>query len=414
MNYRFQRFTGVYNEFIHQFLGKIGDYKNVSYNELYSKIVQTLYGTANFYSQHMKRLGNSAQDIFADVEPLQKAWAKENSVNYNEVDWLKDIAIKQIKAFKPDVLFLQNLYIFDQKFQQHIRKELDKPIIIIGHRSAPTNDFSVFNNLNLILTAAPHFFRKMKQHGAKAVFMPLAFEKSVIDCLPCNFNREIDFSFVGTVGSPNDAHSQRYLILEKLLEATPIQIWSNVSPKPGNKKKRSLNKFIYELNNLLNKLEIPNEIRGKIPVIRRGARWKFDPTAPSIGEKFPDRIFCPVFGLDNYSVLARSKITFNHHIDCAENYAGNIRLYEATGMGACLITDWKSNLSELFKIDHEIVTYRSADECTEKVNYLLKNDSVRKDIAIAGQKRTLKDHTYKNRLERLNAIIIDELKENRF
>lgn len=411
MNYRFQRFTGVYNEFIHQFLGNMGDCKNLSYKELYSKIVQTLYGTSNFYSQHMKRFGNAAQDIFADVEPLQKAWAKENDVNYNEVNWLQDIAINQIKAFKPDVLFLQNLYIFDQKFQQHVRKEIDKSIIIIGHRSAPTIDFSVFNNLDLILTAAPHFFRKMKQHGAKAVYMPLAYEKSVADHLPSNLYRNINFSFVGTLGSPNGAHSQRYLILEKLLKATPIQIWSNVSQHPGNKKKQILNKFIYEFNNLLNKLEIPSEMRAKIPVIRRGAKWKFDPTAPSIGQKFPNRIFNPVFGLDNYSILARSKITFNHHIDCAENYAGNIRLYEATGMGACLITDWKSNLSDLFEIDQEIVAYSSAGECTEKVNYLLENDNVRKDIARTGQKRTLKDHTYENRLERLNAILLEELKK---
>lgn len=43
-------------------------------------------------------------------------------------------------------------------------------------------------------------------------------------------------------------------------------------------------------------------------------------------------------------------------------------------MGACLVTDWKENLHEMFEPEKEVVTYRSADEMVEKVNYLLAHD----------------------------------------
>ena len=43
-------------------------------------------------------------------------------------------------------------------------------------------------------------------------------------------------------------------------------------------------------------------------------------------------------------------------------------------------TDTGSNLKDLFTADKEVVTYNSEDELFEKLNYLLNNDSVRKEI----------------------------------
>jgi len=65
--------------------------------------------------------------------------------------------------------------------------------------------------------------------------------------------------------------------------------------------------------------------------------------------------------------LAESKITLNCHEEIAGNYASNMRLYKATGMGACLITDWKENLPNIFEPDLEIVIYRSLDKLVSSV-----------------------------------------------
>ncbi len=82
-----------------------------------------------------------------------------------------------------------------------------------------------------------------------------------------------------------------------------------------------------------------------------------------------------------------------------------MRLYEATGVGTCLLTDWKANLPNLFTLDVEVVAYRSAEECIEKVRYLLDHEDVRQAIAAAGQRRTLRDHTTRQRAEQLDDII---------
>lgn len=129
-------------------------------------------------------------------------------------------------------------------------------------------------------------------------------------------------------------------------------------------------------------------------------------------ECYPNRFYKPVFGVENFGILARSKLVFNSHIDAAGEYAGNMRLFEATGMGACLVTDWKANLSDLFEINTEVVIYRSIDECIEKVNYLLDHNDERQAIARTGQQRTLREHTYQQRVQQLDYIIQQYLRDS--
>ena len=96
-------------------------------------------------------------------------------------------------------------------------------------------------------------------------------------------------------------------------------------------------------------------------------------------------------------VLAQCKIALNRHGGVAGDHAINMRLYEATGAGALLITDAKSDLSDIFVPDREVVTYSTEDELVDRIRYYLDNDTQREQIARAGQQRTLRDHTSRNR-----------------
>jgi spore maturation protein CgeB len=115
----------------------------------------------------------------------------------------------------------------------------------------------------------------------------------------------------------------------------------------------------------------------------------------------------PLFGLKMYAALSRSRIAFNIHGDVAGAYAANIRMFEATGVGTCLLTDWKKNIAELFEPDSEIVTYRTTDECLEKIRWLLDHPVECAEIARRGQARTLRDHTVVQRVGQLHEIIMN-------
>lgn len=116
------------------------------------------------------------------------------------------------------------------------------------------------------------------------------------------------------------------------------------------------------------------------------------------------------WGEDMLEILGQSKIVINRHTQkigkhFESKYANNVRLFEATGMGALLITDMKENLKDFFIIGDEIITYSSLEELVNSINYFLKHDGEREEIAKAGQKRTLKDHTYEVRAKQLYEII---------
>jgi spore maturation protein CgeB len=110
------------------------------------------------------------------------------------------------------------------------------------------------------------------------------------------------------------------------------------------------------------------------------------------------------WGREMYEILCTSRITINHHGDIAP-YANNLRLYEATGVGTLLITDWKVNLHEIFEPGKEVATYRTSGECAALIQYYLEHDNERESIAKAGQQRTLREHSYFHRMQELVDIV---------
>jgi spore maturation protein CgeB len=104
-----------------------------------------------------------------------------------------------------------------------------------------------------------------------------------------------------------------------------------------------------------------------------------------------------VWGAEMYQILRRSRINLNSHIDLAGNEAGNMRLFEATGVGAFLLTDFKDNLDTLFAPDREVAVWRSVDDCLASIKRHLADESHRLEVAQAGQARTAAQHTFGHR-----------------
>jgi spore maturation protein CgeB len=63
-----------------------------------------------------------------------------------------------------------------------------------------------------------------------------------------------------------------------------------------------------------------------------------------------------------YQALRRSLITLNSQINMVGRQAGIARLFEATGVGTFLLTDFKDNLQTLFEPNREVVAWRSVNE----------------------------------------------------
>lgn len=361
-----------YRPFLHWCYGQHPGLEHQLYSEQLHFLLSQCFGTADFYSFNLMKLGHEAKEIIANCEPLQRQWARENGLRmerhwpkftlrhwhglpfpmlHRNYGWLFGILVEQIKAYKPDVLYVQDLGWIPQDILGKIREYVH--LVVAQHGSAlPHPEACV--GYDLILSCVPTFVESFRKLGVRSEFLALGFEAKVLQWLE---RTGVQYK-VTHIGGYDAVHNERNMMLERVAQRVGVDFWG------------------YGIHNLP-----PDSI---IRQNFRGIAW----------------------GLDMYKIRHNSWITLNKHINSvAGRFAANQTLYEATGVGTCLVTDMKDNLNQLFELEKEVLTYTSAEECVEKLCYLLNHDGDREAIAHAGQQRTLCEYTYYHRMQELVEIL---------
>jgi spore maturation protein CgeB len=137
-----------------------------------------------------------------------------------------------------------------------------------------------------------------------------------------------------------------------------------------------------------------------------GNRWQRN--FPLISTELRSRISDqPVWGGQLQNLLANAKIVLN--ITRSDFYGAetgvNLRIFEALSAGAFLMTDRCQEIEELLKPGIEIETFSSAGEMSEKLDYYLKHDSKRQEIARQGHAAFLNKHTWKLRVAKMLSMM---------
>jgi spore maturation protein CgeB len=379
-----------YPRFLAWLYGRRPGLENASYAAQMAARNASLFGVADFYSRNFAALGHSAAEIHVNNSWLQTAWANEHGLAMEQPlataaggpalpGWLQravapfkpmlrplarkvglsprldaqaeKVLLAQIEDFQPDLVLNQDIFYVDTGLMRRI-KAIGSPILIgqVGIAPSRGEDWTVYD---LMISQLPTTVKSLRAFGVRAEVCQLAFEPGILDVLPEQPATDIDVSFVGTVSVD---HQQRIALLEAVAGRYDLKLW-------GNR---------------------PQALPASSPLHRcyQGEVW----------------------GADMYQVLRRSRITLNSHIDMAGNEAGNMRLFEATGVGAFLLTDFKDNLDTLFAPDGEVAVWRSIDDCLAGIDRYLGDQAARTAIARAGQEKTMAQHTYRHRATEILAF----------
>ena len=388
---RFLILNTDYHEFLCWLYAQHPVLEKQSYEEQMRVRNESLFGVADFYSSNLRKLGHEAYDIHANNEFMQRAWTREHGMQVEESapmaqmwhgvlqqakrvaartplrylkplfrpvlrpwdrqqPWFYDILAAQIKYYKPDILLNHDIASISTSFLWEIKPYVQ--MLVGQHAATRLSEAKDFSCYDLVISSFPPTVEWFRKKGIPAELYRLGFEPRVLNYLNSNEKSTL-ISFVGSFAS---VHSSRVQLLERLYAHIDINVWA-----PSVK--------------LLN-------ANSPIRKSYMGQAW----------------------GLEMYRILCGSQVTLNHHGDVAP-YANNMRLYEATGVGAMLITDWKENLHEMFEPGKQVVAYRTPEECVELIQYYLEHDDEREAIARAGQQRTLREHTYYHRMEELVEIV---------
>ena len=378
-----------------------------SYAKQHEALMSDCVGWADFWSVALRELGYEVDEVAANVEPMQRRWAKEHGVTPDENSWLFQIVSAQVKAFQPEVLFIHDYSTFTAPFLHHLRAECASIKLVVGWCGAQYSDGRVFHEYDVVLSCIPELVRHFRNQGHRAYHVNHAFAPSILGRLQLDNEPTVDFAFIGSIVLRNQFHVQREKLLFELAERSDLKIWSDLfRPSYRQRQGAIARRFAYDVMQSLQRVGISKTRLRSLPAAGKVTTWESRPAPLQyVGGIVARRALPPLFGLAMYQQLRDSKVSLNSHIDIAEESASNMRLYEGTGVGTCLLTDWKPNLAELFEPDKEVVTYINAEECIEKVRYLLEHDEARRDIASAGQQRTLRDHTFNHRAAQFAEII---------
>ena len=264
-----------------------------------------------------------------------------------------EIAAEQISKLKPDLVYNHNPALVDGRRLKDAAGFNGKLVAQIASPYPANLDWGCYD---LVISSLPNFVERFRQLGVPAAYLPLYFAPQVLTEVGSR-ERDLALTFVGSVSRD---HAARRTFLEHVANRIQLGLYGALDgEQDGTPLARSY----------------------------RGPAW----------------------GRDMYAVLARSQLTLNRHIDIADGYACNLRLFEATGMGACLLTERRQNLPELFEPGREVIAYDSVEECVDLCRHYMNHRREAAEIASAGQRRCLEHHTVQRHAEKLVTILHNRL-----
>lgn len=322
-----------------------------TYERQWRALMDTFFGTSDAYSHNLRALGHDAHEVVANCEPLQAAWAREHGMD--EAAGADAILLAQAEALAADVVYIQHVHSATDESLAELRRQ---GRLVVGQLATEPPPLERLRAFDLIVTALPSFVDRFRRRGIRTELLRLAFDDRVLARVGAR-DAARDAVFVGSLGRTQ--HRRANGIVARAAWLTPIEFYGyggRLWPPWSPVKRRY-----------------------------RGEAW----------------------GIDMYRVLASARVVVNRHGAIAGGHAVNMRIYETTGVGSLLLTDNGDTLADVLEPGAEAVAYGSARDLARKLRHYLIHEEERAAIAAAGQARTLRDHTYAQRMRELAELLED-------
>jgi spore maturation protein CgeB len=364
-----------YEAFLANHYGANPGLADTSYEQQQRALLDRSFGTGDAYSRNLRELGHEATELIPNCRPMQLKWAEERTLalpvsaklRSARLNWgtFRRIFDAQIEELNPDVVYVQDVT-YVERLRPRMLEETGR--YLVAQVGSQPRGLEVLRRYDLVTTLVPPLVGRLRALGLEAEYLSAAFDEAVLARLEAvgvttdaGAERPHPVSFVGSI-HPDRVHGRGVQLLERLCSEVGLEVWGPIQGK----------------------------VAGSSPIRSRyrGQAW----------------------GMDMYRVPAKSRIAVNRHGDFAAGHAANMRMFEATGVGALLMTESAANLPDFFEPGREVVAYDDADDLVEKIHHFLEHEDERRRIAAAGQRRTLGEHTYGRRISQLAEMLESRLR----
>jgi hypothetical protein len=359
-------------------------------------LCQDFFGPVDSWEYWLRKKGFEAHDIFTGIAPMDDAWARENG--FRPHAHAQELLCHRLSSLRPEVLVLEGIEGFTGEMIDRYRDSAPSIRLVAGWSGIDVRHHPSLKALDLFFTCMKDQARELTDRGLRTSLLPHAFDHRILDALGPREPPPETLNFVGNIISGAHMHDNRARAIEALVQQAGLRVYTNVEAlrNPPLLRVAKLSAAYWSAVGL-RALGATDSTLSKLGPIGYASKW---PAPPAFGTSRSVRAVAQssAFGLGMYRLLRRAATTFNMHVGFAGPYAANMRLFEATGAGVCLLTDERVDMDEYFARDEEVVTYGSIEEAVEKARWLSEHSSEAQAIGLRGQKRILREHTYEQRL----------------
>jgi len=329
---------GLYPSYKSRLQGLRGD--AASFAEMHAILVGDRFGAVNLLQPCL----DGAPDAFltaGDDEPMQRAWARENGLGSSA--GLDQILLAQIEEHRTEIFYNLDPMKFDNAFLKRLPGCVRRTI---AWRAAPSAG-GAFLDHDLIVNNFPGLLAGYRAQGARAEYFAPGHDP-VMDPYAARTERPIDVLFVGGFSR----HHRRRA--EALRRVAGLGGRFNIV-------------FCLDLSRFTRLAETPLGLAGPLRRHRR------PPEIRAVARP-------PVFGLDLYETIGSAKLVFNAAVDMAGSDRGNMRVWEAMGCGAALVSD-AGRYPEGMVAGDTFLDYGNDQEMIGAIEMLLQRTGERKAMA---------------------------------
>ena len=326
-------------------------------------VLSLKFGWSDAWKCAIEPLGHRVLEVVANAAQAQSRWWCEN-VSENHPSESNQVVFEQLSRFRPDIVLLDDCANFPSLFCEALRNAVPNVGRLVGWCGAPFTDIQGFQCYNAILSNIPSLVGQFRKCGFESFLIPHAFDRRAI-AFGEGVEREKSLTFCGSLQPTRQSHLRRIDLLARVSREAEIEVYADVPSIPSTTP-RWTDRFFP--NKSLQAYSKAKQLQPKDAL----------------------------FGSHMYKLLAASKVTLNVHIDISGGEASNMRLFEATGMGSCLLTDGRTGMDTFFR-DDEVVLFESRHELLERLRWLRDNPRQAEEIGRRGQSRTLNTHTFEHR-----------------
>ncbi len=333
-------------------------------NEMLDWIIGLRGNFSDFYTFHLRNLGWEAEEFIVSPHYLEKV-IDELYGNTRSIRRFKDAVMNKLRPFKdrwklnvimdyinkyePDVILIREQIGIPSDYWHGFRSNA----LIVSRIATPVPRHWSHTDFDVILTSTDVFKAFFELNGVPSYINPNGFDDRVLKELKQG-EKKFNTTFVGGLG--DKFWLSRTKCFRYLAKNTDIVWWG-------------YNEEIFPKS---------DEIRQR----HKGL----------------------ASGLEMLQIYKDSRIVFNDYGEIADGMGVNQRIFEVLGAGTLLLTRKANNLDKTFPKDI-FATFSDERDCLDKINYFLKNEKEREEIAKAGQEFILNNYNYKDLMKQLDQIL---------